>query len=184
MDTRRTLLVLTVGMLSALPTFAEKEKKIVLLLNEQLGKTEEQMKADWSPSGIEQLPDGRKKLVVEGDPIYRSSPGRPGYTTSKTTGQVDRQGNVSLETTTTDHPAPEAFGVYIHVRTDFFFDATGKVYRWEAYLWPSKNREVTGDQKAHAHWELVDIRELRADKKGKLKPTKMGDYQGFWFVGQ
>jgi hypothetical protein len=94
---------------------------------------------------------------------------------------VDRQGNISLDTTTTDHPPTDSFGVYIHVRTDFYFDASGKVYRWEAYEWPNNNRELTEYQKTHSRWEILDIRELRPDKKGRMKPVKVGNYQGFWF---
>lgn len=171
---------------AALPARAEKEKKIVIVLNQQLGKTEEQMKADWGTAieSIQQMPDGRKLLVVQDEPIFSSSPGSPGYTTSKTTGQVDRQGNVSLDTTTTAHPPTAPIGLYIHVRTDFYLDATGKVYRWEAWEYPSENRELTEHEKAHPRWEILDIRELRPDKRGRMRPTKVGRYQGFWFLGQ
>jgi hypothetical protein len=171
---------------AALPARAEKEKKIVTLLNQQLGKTEDQMKGDWGSGiqSIQQMPDGRKLLVVEDEPIFRSSPGTPGFTTSKTTGEVDRQGNVSLDTTTTANPPTDPFGLYIHMRTDFYLDATGKVYRWEAWEWPSKNRELAEWEKAHPRWEILDIRELRPDKKGRMKPAKVGNYQGFWFLGQ
>jgi hypothetical protein len=78
----RTRLFAVVCILSAVPTLAEKEKKIVTLLNEQLGKTEEQMTADWGP-GIQQLPGGRKRLMIQKEPIFRSSPAHPGYTVSK-----------------------------------------------------------------------------------------------------
>jgi hypothetical protein len=77
-DTRILLCILFTAA-AALPVQAEKEKKTVTFLNQQLGKTEEQMTADWG-SGIQLLPDGRKRLVVQGEPIFRSSPGQPGYT--------------------------------------------------------------------------------------------------------
>jgi len=50
-------------LVAIVPGLAKKEKQIVQLLNEQPGKTEEQM-GDWSRgSSIEHLLDGRKRLA-------------------------------------------------------------------------------------------------------------------------
>lgn len=182
MPRRLSIFLCLSGLVAAIPGLAEKEKKIVQLLNQNFGKTEQQMIADWGTADIEQLQDGRKRFVVVSEPVFRSSPGQPGYTTSKTTGQVDRQGNVSLDTTTTDHPPADAIGLYIHTRTIFYFNAQGTVYRWEAYEYPTDARELTEYQQAHPRWEVLDIRELRPNKKGKLTPVKVGNYEGFWFT--
>jgi hypothetical protein len=83
---------------TAWPALAEKEKHIVQVLNAQLGKTEQQMTADWGATTggegpgqrvgqyFEQLQDGRKRLTVISEPVFRSSPGQPRYTRTNTPG--------------------------------------------------------------------------------------------------
>jgi hypothetical protein len=172
-------------LVSTVPALAKKDNHIVQILNEQLGKTESEM-ATWTwDSSIEQLQDGRKRLIhFIAEPVFLSSPGQQGYTESTTSGQVDRRGNISLDTTTIDHPPTDPIGLYLHIRTIFYFNSEGKVYRWEAYGGPTYSRNLDEYDKAHLRWELLDARELRVDRKGRTKAVKVGDYQGFWWLAK
>ena len=162
-------------------------REAVNLFNEGLGQPEEQMRTGWGQMGtMEQSTDGQKHFIVtafdEGRFTY--IPGRPGYGTATTTGQIDDRGRVSATTTTTDSPPVQTTAFYMHYRTVFYFDAEGKVYRWEGQECSApfqKYTQFTDFWKVHVKWEPVMAWELRADKKGNMKPVNVAKYHGlFW----
>jgi hypothetical protein len=166
---------------TVLPIRAESRRsKLLKLYDEMLGKTEAQMRREWCipqrreciqeiPSGERTWMRGQKMFVSETyDAGFLYAPGHPAYATSTTTGQVDRRGNISATTTTTETPAAEGGGFYLHWRSIFYFDADGRVYRWEIEQCASGSRKFS-EQTTHTDWEVAGVRELRPDKKGAMK---------------
>jgi len=133
-----------------------------------------------------------RKMVIERthDAGFVYLPGHPAIANSTTTGQVDRRGNIYATTTTTETPAVEDGGFYVHWRNIFYLDASGKIYKWEVQQCVSHSFTLSDDTVQYGApgytprtpWEVVAARELQQDKKGTPKIVTIQKPTSSWFL--
>lgn len=181
MKIRKAILV-AVTLLLVSPSDARSKgyKELLKQFDDMLGQTEQAMREGWcdhingkARNCLQPLPDGRKRMYttpLRGGFVY--NPGNPSRSTSITTGDIDRSGNITAWTTTTEIPAVEpSGGLFTHVRPVFYFEA-GKVYRWEIEQCASHS-ETYNHFAWHTPWRVVGIRELRAGKIVTVKKPQV-----------
>lgn len=186
----RTIILLLVG--ASASSGESQYKQLIRLLNEELGKTQAQIMADFPTGQMTKTSAGQPAWFWESDkPALISDPGRPASRTARTTTEIEpgesktidfgtgsvvtktQPGTARSTTVIQDDPAREPFAYYVHLGHMFCFDADGKVYRWEAWRYPSRGPTPTELEGAHPSqlWHMDDAWELRTDKKGRAKPV-------------
>jgi hypothetical protein len=193
-------------MLSIAPT-ARAEKQIVKTLNQQFGKSLDEMKSQWPDNSSVEIRNGRTIFAHCPDPVFLSSPGAAAYSESTTLGSPGKTTSTTITTpggrgpsgeqlpstsitlgrndpqtsttVTVQHPEVPPTAIYLHTCILFSFDPGGTgVDGWQAFDYSTLDRHP----REHPDWQIIDAWEVKRDQKGHAKPKRWGKFEGFWWA--